>query len=35
LAFALRIVVPDHLRQVRAHLGRRRGRTHPRPGQAV
>jgi O-antigen/teichoic acid export membrane protein len=35
LAFALRIVVPDHIRQLRAYLGRRQGSTHPRPGQAV
>jgi O-antigen/teichoic acid export membrane protein len=35
LAFALRIVVPDHIRQLRAYLGRRLGPTNPRPGQAV
>jgi O-antigen/teichoic acid export membrane protein len=35
LAFGLRIVVPDHIRQLRAHLDRRVGHGRPRPGPAA
>jgi O-antigen/teichoic acid export membrane protein len=35
LAFALRIVVPDHVRQLRAWAGRHIGHGQPRPGQAM
>jgi O-antigen/teichoic acid export membrane protein len=35
LAFALRIVVPDHLRHLRAYLGRRVGHGLPGPGRLV
>jgi O-antigen/teichoic acid export membrane protein len=35
LAFALRIVVPNHLRQLRSYLGQRAGHVHARSGQAL